>query len=106
MELIEELCRQANLSSLDYGELDYVEDSSEFIFVDGEEGDYGAIKYFTPKGNLLAIKTVEGSDSEFTEFTEFGKDFLMLKVFRIFLDNYEKIQTIEDQHIPVQHGKR
>lgn len=106
MELIEELCRQANLSSLDYGEFDCIEDSSEFVFVDGEEGDYGVIKYFTPKGNLLAIKTVEGGDSEFTEFTEFGKNFLKQKILNIFLDNYEKIQTIKNQTISVQHGKR
>ena len=98
MNLLEELCRQVNLSSLDYGELDYVEDYSCFIVVDGEEGDYGVIKYFTPKGNLLAIKTVNGGDSESTEFTEFGKDFLRHKVLNVLLDNYNKIQTIKNQN--------
>ena len=50
----------------------YRTDYSEFIVVDGEEGDYGIIKYYYGE-ELIAVKTVYGGDEEGTEFTEFGK---------------------------------
>lgn len=53
---------------------EYVEDTSEFVVVDGEEGDYGKIKYFDKNNNeLVAVKTVHGGDREDIEFTTYGK---------------------------------
>jgi hypothetical protein len=47
-------------------------DNSEFVVVDGEEGDYGIIKYFVGT-DLVAIRTIYGGDDEDIEYTEIGK---------------------------------
>ncbi len=51
---------------------DYKADYSEFTIVDGEEGDYGTIKYYYGT-ELVAIKTVHGGDEEEIEYTRFGQ---------------------------------
>ena len=53
-----------------------VRDNSEFVVVDGEEGDHGIIKFFSKKDNaMLAVQTVNGGDDEWVEFTKAGFDF-------------------------------
>jgi hypothetical protein len=47
-------------------------DYSDFHYVDGEEGDYGIIRY-TAFGQLIATKTVHGGDMEDIDFTDQGK---------------------------------
>lgn len=75
--MLEEFLNQIGLSyslkedidSLDY---DLESDYTNFNYVDGEEGDNGVIKYYH-EGNLVAIKTVYGGDSEQVEFSKYGK---------------------------------
>ncbi len=57
----------------EYEPIKYNSDYSEFIVVDGEEGDYGVIKHFPENKILLAITIVNGGDDEDTQFTQYGK---------------------------------
>ena len=75
---------------LELEELALVGDHSAFVFVDGEEGDYGVIRYSDAAGQLVAIKTVHGGDSESVELTPFGKSLLREKLIAL-LD-----QALED----------
>lgn len=52
------------------------EDRSGFVYVDGEEGDYGQILY-SHNGVLVAKRVIEGGDSEWYEFTPKGKSLLL-----------------------------
>lgn len=52
------------------------EDTSGFVYVDGEEGDYGRI-LFSHNGVLIATRVIEGGDSEWYEFTPEGKSLLL-----------------------------
>ena len=67
----------------DFEEMDLVKDSGEYVFVDGEEGDYGRIKYFRNVNvegtwtKLLAFtRVIEGGDMEHWEYTPYGKELL------------------------------
>ena len=59
-----------------------VKDTSQFVVVDGEEGDYGSITYslgldYGPDaGQLIATLVVEPGDWEFYEYTDFGKEWI------------------------------
>lgn len=74
---------KAFFEDIQYGFFDNLEkiepnfeiDNSEFVVVDGEEGDYGLIKY-SLDGIHIATKVVEGGDSEYYEWTETGKAML------------------------------
>lgn len=56
---------------------EYEKDYTQLNVVDGEEGDYGIVKYMSPnKDVLLAVKTVYGGDREEIEFTKAGKEYL------------------------------
>lgn len=43
-------------------ELDIDSDYEEFVVVDGEEGDYGFVKYFDKNKNLVAVIENHGGD--------------------------------------------
>lgn len=54
-----------------------VKDSSGYVYVDGEEGDYGVVRYYCPiTKELVATHTIHGGDNEEYEFTEYGKKLL------------------------------
>jgi len=58
---------------LESAELPCKEDRSGYIYVDGEEGDYGVIKYYAEQSGIhIATKVIEGGDVEWVEFTEYG----------------------------------
>lgn len=57
-------------------ELGLTADHTELNVVDGEEGDYGVIRYLDAAGVLVATKTVHGGDSESIELTPHGKQFV------------------------------
>lgn len=59
-----------------------VADTSEFIYVDGEEGDHGKITYTDPYDKkLICTRIIEGGDVESFEFTQWGRGmFLSLLV--------------------------
>lgn len=56
-------------------DLEIIEDNSGYIFVDGEEGDYGEIHYFNLENVLLAVRIIEGGDVEWTRWTGVGIEF-------------------------------
>ena len=47
-------------------------DSSEMIYVDGEEGDFGITKFFDAENVLMMVKYVKGGDDESSYFTAEG----------------------------------
>ncbi|HET8687721.1 MAG TPA: hypothetical protein VFM18_13805 [Methanosarcina sp.] len=58
-------------------------DTSEFVYVDGEEGDFGEIKYFL-EDHLIATHIIEGGDSDYWEYTTIGKNVLCQELQRAF----------------------
>ncbi len=92
MNLLEDFCYEIGLRvPIDIEDINYTTDTTEFNFVDGEEGDNGIIKYYATDGDLLAVKTVYGGDSEEVEFTQWGKDLLKEKALNIFYDNVDSV---------------
>lgn len=71
MNLFEEFLTQIGMFVHHVDDIPNTSDDSEFTVVDGEEGDYGLIKY-SDAGGLLAIRKVEGGDSEETYFTKYA----------------------------------
>lgn len=70
-------------NALEDTDLGLTSDHSEFVFVDGEEGDYGNVKYSDDKG-LVAVKKIYGGDNEELELTEYGKTVVAAKMLEIF----------------------
>jgi hypothetical protein len=76
MDLIEEFGRAIGVY-LPYDftyDFRYKEDLSEFTVIDGEEGDYGIIKFYSLCGKLLAVREVFGGDDSDIEFTQYAKE--------------------------------
>lgn len=71
-------------SAVDQDPSEFIEDDSEFVCVDGEEGDYGVIKYSDTEGHLVAIRTIYGGDREDVEFTDYGKALMRNKLTALF----------------------
>ena len=57
---------------LDDEDLHLVADHSDYVVVDGEEGDFGVVRYRNGDNQLVAVRTVQGGDSETIELTPFG----------------------------------
>lgn len=51
-------------------------DYSNYVYVDGEEGDHGKITYYNEFGRLVASHYIFGGDQESFELTEVGKAML------------------------------
>lgn len=70
--------RQSELEALlEADQTAFPSDWSEFVYVDGEEGDYGVVRYLCPKTEVLvATRTIHGGDQEEVEFTEYGRKLL------------------------------
>jgi len=96
MNLLEEFCRQVNLCIYTGEDIDYVCDDSQFVSVDGEEADYGVIKYYTKSNELIAIKTIRGGDDEDTEFTEFGKNFISPLAIDLLKEKIKSLDTVTE----------
>jgi hypothetical protein len=69
------------LEDLDLG---LVEDLKDFVYVDGEEGDFGVIRYLDASGQVVCVRTIEGGDSEQMELTEYGKPLIAAKMLEVF----------------------
>jgi hypothetical protein len=97
MNLLENFCYEIGLRvPMDIEDIEYTTDRSQFNIVDGEEGDNGVIKYYSLDGDLLAVRTVYGGDSEEIEFTHWGKDLLKEKALNLFYDNVENIDMYDE----------
>lgn len=92
MNLVEEFCEEAGLRvPLDTEDIYFKADNSKFNVIDGEEGDYGVIEYYSLDERLIAIKTVNGGDDSEIDFTKFGKDLLTGKAVEILIKNIKCI---------------
>jgi hypothetical protein len=53
----------------------------DYVYVDGEEGDYGIVSYFGPDANgasvRMMVKYVHGGDDENTYYTQDGIDHIL-----------------------------
>lgn len=98
MNLLEEFLRQLGLYAFGDAPEDVpnkgVEDP-DFDYADGEEGVNGIIRYYDPSGNLIAIQTIHGGDSEDTEFTEHGKAILTPLAQEVFNTNLTRIEMVK-----------
>lgn len=65
-------------------DLGLAEDRKDFVFVDGEEGDHGVIRYMDATGNVVCIRTIEGGDIEQLELTDYGKPLVAAKMLEVF----------------------
>jgi hypothetical protein len=63
-------------SKLEILEPEVETDFSNFTVVDGEEGDFGTIKY-THNGVLIATKVVHGGDREEYDWTVEGRNLMV-----------------------------
>ena len=52
-------------------DIKFTTDHSDFVVVDGEEGDHGIIRYCDGNG-IVAIHTVDGGASDHIQFTPHG----------------------------------
>ena len=59
--------------------------NDEYVFVDGEEGDYGIIKYLDENNVVMMVQYVKGGDIEAFTYTAAG----MAVVRAILLKNFE-----------------
>jgi len=83
MHLVNEFCSAIGLlPDSNMEDVKYTTDSSEFTVVDGEESDYGIIKYFVDDV-LVARKMVHGGDHEEIDFTFEGIELLKQSTLRL-----------------------
>lgn len=76
-------------------DLNLTEDLTDFVCVDGEEGDFGVIRYKDATGNVVAIKNVEGGDVEHLELTDYGKPLIAAKLLLVFKQTLtEKLELV------------
>jgi hypothetical protein len=78
-------------------------DNSGFVYVDGEEGDYGRI-LFSHNGVLIATQVIEGGDSEWYEFTPEGKS-LLLAMYVGLVGNQEQVSEGQ-KPVPQDHSSK
>lgn len=96
MDLLQEFCRQIGfyIGDLDseVHDIDSKADYKDFVSVDGEEGDYGIVRYYDKTNNqLLAVRTIHGGDSEDTEFTQYGASLLQDKALHLMREKFKNI---------------
>ncbi len=70
-------------------------DTTDFTVVDGEEGDYGNYKYYSPNNSLLAIWICQGGDVYWYEFTKAGHDYFAPAVLRL-IEN--QLKRFKEKH--------
>jgi hypothetical protein len=69
---------------LEDAELGLVADNSGYVYVDGEEGDHGVVRYHDANGHLVAVKTIHGGDSEDYALTPHGAVFVKQLLLNLF----------------------
>lgn len=98
MELFEEFCNQIGVHCTNHDvDIDCILDSTNYNVIDGEEGDYGVIRYYTLDGNLIATYTNCGGDLDYVEFTEFGKKLFTPLVMSVIELQLNKIECNSDE---------
>jgi hypothetical protein len=71
---------------LETHELGLTADNTDFVYVDGEEGDFGTIRYKDATGAVVAVKTIEGGDVDSLELTDYGKPIVASALMAMFKD--------------------
>jgi hypothetical protein len=100
MELLEEFYQDHFVYSSFAFHLENQPDSDEFerdvsgyVYVDGEEGDHGAIKYNEKStGKHVATKVIKGGDSEHYEFTAYGTALFADRLLKVVADRLEEVK--------------
>lgn len=69
---------------LENSEIKLIRDDSEFVVVDGEEGDYGTLRYFDTDNQLIATRVIESGDEDNIEFTPHGKNIISMHLESLF----------------------
>lgn len=72
MNLFEEFLSQMGIFANHLEDIPYLTDDTDYVIVDGEEGDYGTIRYLDAGGSLLGVKVCAGGDAYDFMFTTFG----------------------------------
>ena len=78
---------------LEDAELDLTADHRDFVYVDGEEGDHGVVRYYDADKQLVAVRTLHGGDSEHTELTTLGAQMVRAKLTSLFAQTISEAVT-------------
>lgn len=71
-------------------------DDSDYVIVDGEEGDYGIIKYYTNDGFLFAIEINRGGDDIDVEFTSVARLIFGNMIEELISDKLKNMELYEE----------
>ncbi len=79
---------------LETHELGLTADNTDYVYVDGEEGDFGTIRYKDASGQVVVIREIEGGDVESLELTDYGRPIVAKVMLDIFKQSLaEKLQV-------------
>ncbi|MFK4135964.1 hypothetical protein ACI2KR_27320 [Pseudomonas luteola] len=76
-------------------------DDSAFVYVDGEEGDYGVVKHFL-EGVHVWDHVIEGGDVDHHVFSEKGREVLSQVVQKTLEAALQKVSVIPVNNMPPQ----
>jgi hypothetical protein len=72
---------------------EFERDVSGYVYVDGEEGDYGVIKYTEKStGKHVASRVIKGGDNEHYEFTAYGTALFADRLLKIMAERLEEVK--------------
>ncbi len=75
-------------------DLGLVADHTDFVFVDGEEGDHGVVRYRNADGQLIAEHVIHGGDSDDWNLTPLGAELVKTRLMALFAEVVEtKVQS-------------
>jgi hypothetical protein len=75
-------------------------DHTDYVYVDGEEGEFGTIRYKDATGAVVAVKTIEGGDVDSLELTDYGKPLVASALMTMFKDTLARKLTLVGGALP------
>ena len=69
-------------------------DYTDYVYVDGEEGDHGIVRYLDSAGKIVAVKTIFAGDDESLDVTDYGRKIVADKLTEAFATAISKMATI------------
>jgi hypothetical protein len=85
---------------LERQDLKLTADHTDYVFVDGEEGDFGTIRYKDATGAVVAVKTIEGGDVDSLELTDYGKPIVAAALMTMFKDTLSRKLNVTGGALP------
>lgn len=100
MELLEEFYKEHFLYSSFAFHLENQPDTDEFerdnsgyVYVDGEEGDHGVIKFIEKATGLhVATRVIQGGDQEHYEYTAYGATLFADRLLKAVAERLEEVK--------------